>query len=117
MASVTAYSPEPRHFATHAYAASKGAAIALTHAMASYYAPQIIRVNALAPGLVRTPMSRRAQDDPAIVSYMKSKQPLAGDLVEPEDVARAAVFLLSNESRTITGQVLAVDAGWSVSLT
>lgn len=114
MSSVTAFSPETKHFATHAYAASKGAAIALTRTMAAYYAPHRIRVNALAPGLVRTPMSRRAQADREISAYMKIKQPLAGDLIEPEEIARAAVFLLSDESRMITGQVLAVDAGWSV---
>jgi NAD(P)-dependent dehydrogenase (short-subunit alcohol dehydrogenase family) len=115
MASVVAISPEPLHFATHAYAAGKGAAIALTLAMAAYYAPQGIRVNAIAPGLVRTPMSRRAQGDPELLHYMKTKQPLAGGLIEPEDVAHAAVFLLSDDARHITGQVIPVDAGWSVS--
>ncbi len=115
MASVVVQSPEPRHFATHAYAASKGAIIALSRAMAAYYAPQKIRVNALAPGLVRTPMSRRAQSDRAILEFMDAKQPLSGALIEPNEVAAAAVFLLSDESRHVTGQVLAVDGGWSVS--
>jgi len=116
MASVSAFSPEPAHFATHAYAAAKGAIIALTRAMAAYYAPHGIRVNALAPGLVRTPMSRRAQNDPELLRFMERKQPLSGGIMEPDEVARAAVFLLSDDARTITGQVLAVDAGWSVSL-
>lgn len=115
MASVTAYSPEPKHFATHAYAAAKGAAIALTKTMAAYYAPHGIRVNAIAPGLVRTPMSLRAQSDEEILELMKTKQPLAGTLLEPEDVARAAVFLLSPFAKHITGQVLGVDGGWEVS--
>lgn len=115
MSSVTAFSPEPRHFATHAYAASKGAVISLTKTMASYYAPQKIRVNAIAPGLVRTPMSKRAQEDPEILALMRVKQPLAGDLLDSSDIARAALFLLSDDSKMITGQVLAVDAGWSVS--
>jgi NAD(P)-dependent dehydrogenase (short-subunit alcohol dehydrogenase family) len=115
MASVLAASPEPRHFATHAYAASKGAIVALTTAMAAYYAPHGIRVNAVAPGLVRTPMSARAQTSPAILEAMRHKQPLAGTLIEPGDVARAALFLLGDESRMITGEVLAVDAGWHVS--
>jgi NAD(P)-dependent dehydrogenase (short-subunit alcohol dehydrogenase family) len=101
-------------FATHAYAASKGAAIALTQTMAAYYAPHKIRVNALAPGLVRTPMSQRAQEDKLISMYMKIKQPLAEDMIDPEEIARAAVFFLSDESRMITGQILAVDAGWSL---
>lgn len=115
MASVTAYAPEPKNFATHAYAAAKGAAIAMTKAMASYYAPYKIRVNAIAPGLVKTPMSRRAQADENILAQMRLKQPLAGTLLEADDVARAAVFLLGPGGAMITGQVLGVDAGWEVS--
>ena len=67
MASVLADFPEPNHFAAHAYAASKGAIISLTKAMAAYYAPHKIRVNALAPALIRTPMSLRAQEDATIL--------------------------------------------------
>jgi NAD(P)-dependent dehydrogenase (short-subunit alcohol dehydrogenase family) len=115
MASVLAFAPEREHFATHAYAASKGAVISLTKAMAAYYAPHKIRVNALAPGLVRTPMSARAQQNEAILELMKTKQPLAEDLIEAEDVARAALFLLGDESRFVSGEVLTVDAGWRVS--
>ncbi len=115
MASVLAFAPEPKHFAAHAYAASKGAIISLSKAMAIYYAPHKIRVNAIAPGLIRTPMSQRAQENPAIVEFMKTKQPLAENLIEAEDVARAALFLLGDESRHITGQVMTVDGGWSVS--
>ncbi len=113
MASVSAYSPEPRHFAAHAYAASKGAVIAMTKAMAAYYAPRGIRINAIAPGLVRTPMSARAQASGEILEFMKTKQPLA-PLLDPDDIARASLFLLSDEARHMTGQVIAVDAGWSV---
>lgn len=115
MSSVLATSPEPVHFATHAYAASKGAVDALTRSLAAYYAPFGIRVNAIAPGLVRTPMTRRAQTDPSILEQMKTKQPLGGDMLDAADVARAALFLLGPESRRITGQILAVDGGWSVS--
>jgi NAD(P)-dependent dehydrogenase (short-subunit alcohol dehydrogenase family) len=115
MASVLALSPEARHFATHAYAASKGAVLGLTRALAAYYAPHGIRVNAIAPGLVRTPMSARAQGDPAILDLLKTRQPLAGDLIDPSEVARAALFLLGDASRVVTGEVLVVDAGWSVS--
>jgi NAD(P)-dependent dehydrogenase (short-subunit alcohol dehydrogenase family) len=115
MSSVLATSPEPRHFATHAYAAAKGAVISLGRAMAAYYAPHGIRVNVIAPGLVRTPMTQRAQADEEIVEWMRVKQPLAGDLLAPGDIARAALFLLGDESAHITGQVLGVDAGWSVS--
>jgi NAD(P)-dependent dehydrogenase (short-subunit alcohol dehydrogenase family) len=115
MASVLAYSPEPLHFATHAYAASKGAILAMSRAMASYYAPHQIRVNAIAPGLVQTPMSARAQSDSEILEFIKRKQPLSGAMLDAEDVAAAALFLLGDESRHITGQVLGVDGGWSVS--
>lgn len=115
MASVLALAPEAEHFATHAYAASKGAIISLTKAMAAYYAPHKIRVNAVAPGLVRTPMSARAQNDPAILELMKTKQPLTEDLIAAEDIAEAALFLMSDKSRNITGEILAIDGGWRVS--
>jgi NAD(P)-dependent dehydrogenase (short-subunit alcohol dehydrogenase family) len=69
----------------------------------------------IAPGLVRTPMSRRAQSDEEILEWLKVKQPLAGGMLTPNEVARAALFLLSDEAGQITGQVLQVDAGWSVS--
>lgn len=115
MATVTAYSPQRDFFATHAYAAAKGGVIGLTKAMASYYAPHKIRVNAIAPGLVRTPMSLRAQSNEAILEFMQRKQPLAEAMLEPEDVARTALFLLSDSARMVTGEVLGVDAGWNVS--
>lgn len=115
MASVLAFAPEPKHFAAHAYAASKGAIISLSKAMAAYYAPHKIRVNAIAPGLIRTPMSQRAQHNPAIVEFMKTKQPFAEDLLDAEEVAKAALFLLGNDSRHITGEVMTVDGGWRVS--
>jgi NAD(P)-dependent dehydrogenase (short-subunit alcohol dehydrogenase family) len=110
---VLAESPEPRNFATHAYAAAKGAVVALSRSMAAYYAPHHIRVNVLAPGLVRTPMSERAAA-PAVHEFIARKQPLAGDMVDAGDVASAALFLLGDASHSITGQVLSVDAGWSV---
>jgi len=113
--SVLAEHPAPGHFATHAYAAIKGAEISLTKTLAAYYAGDGIRVNAIASGLVRTPMALRAAQDPAIVSYAARKQPLAGGLLEPEDLAGAAAFLLGDASRRVTGQVLAVDGGWSIS--
>lgn len=113
MASVLACSPEPRHFATHAYAASKAAVLGLTRSMAAYYAAHRIRVNAIAPSLVRTPMSRRAQHDAEIVAFARRKQPLVDGMIEPESVASVALFLLGG-AHAITGDVLTVDAGWSV---
>jgi NAD(P)-dependent dehydrogenase (short-subunit alcohol dehydrogenase family) len=111
--SVLAESPEPRHFPTHAYAAAKGAVVALSRSMAAYYAPHGIRVNVLAPGLVRTPMSERAAA-PALHDFVAKKQPLAAGMVDAADVARAALFLMADMSPSITAQVLTVDAGWSV---
>ncbi len=93
MASVLGFSPEAKHFATHAYAASKGAIIGLSKSMAAYYAPHKIRVNVIAPALIRTPMSARAQQNPVILDYMKIKQPLAEDLIDAAEVANAALFL------------------------
>jgi len=102
-------------FATHAYAASKGAIEALTRALAAYYARDGIRVNAIAPALVATPMSRRAQEDRAILAYLVEKQPLAGGPIDADDVSAIALALLSDDARMVTGQVVTVDGGWSVS--
>ncbi|MEZ5353111.1 MAG: SDR family oxidoreductase [Bryobacteraceae bacterium] len=114
MTSVLALDPEPRRFATHAYAAAKGAAVSLTKSLAAYYAPDGIRVNGIAPGLTRTPMSERAQRDPALSAWIADKQPLTGGFLEAEEVARAALYLLSAESRAVTGQILVVDGGWTI---
>ncbi len=114
VSSVLATRPVPDLFATHAYAAAKGAANAFVTTLASYYASSRITVNGIAPGLVRTPMSERAAANPATVEYASAKQPLADGFLDPEDIASAAVFLLSDQAKMITGQVIAVDGGWSV---
>jgi NAD(P)-dependent dehydrogenase (short-subunit alcohol dehydrogenase family) len=116
MGSVLGFSPSPKFFATHAYATTKAAIIGLTQSAAAYYAGRDIRFNVLAPALVATPMSQRAQEDAAILEFIRTKQPLDGGRIgRPEDLDSAAVFLLSDESRFVTGQVLAVDGGWCVS--
>lgn len=115
MSSVLGMSPAPTLFGTHAYAASKGAIIALSESMAAYYAADRIRVNVLAPALIATPMSERAQDNPRIVGYMKTKQPLTGAMGTPGDCAHAALYLASDESAFVTGVTLPVDGGWMVS--
>jgi NAD(P)-dependent dehydrogenase (short-subunit alcohol dehydrogenase family) len=103
----------PGIFDTHAYSASKGGVIALTRAMAATYAPKQIRVNAVAPGLVRTPMSSRAQSDPDVLSFTAARQAAVGSLLDPEQVAAAVGFLASTDSNAITGVVLPVDGGWT----
>jgi len=116
MTSVLSLSPSPKHFATHAYAAAKSAIIGLTKSTAAHYAPHNIRINAIAPALVDTPMSKRAKDDNAIMNFIKAKQPLDGGRIgAPVDLDGAAVLLMSDDAKFITGQVLAVDGGWTVS--
>src|SRR6188474_2078210 len=114
MGSVTATDPVPEFFGTHAYAAAKGAIASLTTAMAATYVADRIRVNAVAPSLTRTPMATRAANDERILAFARRKQPLAGEMLDPAEVALAAVYFLSNESRAVTGQVLKIDGGWSV---
>jgi NAD(P)-dependent dehydrogenase (short-subunit alcohol dehydrogenase family) len=113
-ASVLAYAPATEHFATHAYAASKGAIVSLTKAMAASYAARGVRVNAVAPGLIATPMSERAQGDPDVLAYLRRRQPLTGAPGTPDDVASAVLYLASDEARFVTGEVLEVAGGWSV---
>jgi NAD(P)-dependent dehydrogenase (short-subunit alcohol dehydrogenase family) len=115
MSSVLAFSPAPQFFATHAYAASKGAIISMSRAMAAYYAPHKIRVNVIAPALVRTPMSARAQSDEELLDFIAHKQPLSAGMLDAADIAATALFLLSDQSRHMTGQVVSVDGGWAVS--
>jgi NAD(P)-dependent dehydrogenase (short-subunit alcohol dehydrogenase family) len=116
MGSVLGYSPSPKYFVTHAYAAAKSAAIGFTKSIASYYASQNIRINLLAPGLIETPMSTRALADVDILSFMKTKQPIDGGRIGiPADLDGAAVYFMSDYSKFTTGQVLSVDGGWALS--
>lgn len=102
-----------RSFATHAYAAAKAGSTGLARAMASYYAADGVRVNVVAPGLVATPMSRRAQDDDAVMREIADRQPLGG-IAQPEQVAGTIAYLLSADSAHTTGAVITVDGGWLV---
>lgn len=104
--------------ATHAvagqahYVAAKGAIDALTRATAVEYAPRGLRVNAVAPGTVDTPMTRdRIQDADAAASWLaRIPQARAG---RPQEVAGAIAFLLSDDATYCNGVVLAVDGGWT----
>lgn len=116
MASVLGFSPSPRFFASHAYAAAKAAIIGLTKSAAAYYAAKNIRINAVAPALIETPMAGRAMRDDEIMQFVSRKQPLDGGRIgQPQDLDEAVIYLLSDASRFVTGQILAIDGGWSVS--
>ena len=116
MGSVLGFSPSPKYFSTHAYAAAKAAIIGFSKSIASYYAKDNIRVNVIAPALIETPMAERAANDENILSYIKTKQPLDGGRIgQPEDGNGIAVYFMSDQSKFTTGQVVTVDGGWCVS--
>jgi NAD(P)-dependent dehydrogenase (short-subunit alcohol dehydrogenase family) len=95
-----------------AYAAAKGALIALARTMAIEYAPRRIRVNCVCPGFVRTPFIARLLATEESAERLRLTHPL-GRIGEPEDIANAVLFLASSESSWITGQCLAVDGGFT----
>lgn len=96
-----------------AYSASKGAVIALTRSMAVEYAKDKVRVNVLVPGAVAT---ERVLHFFATEPHLEAqKRAYLLGMTEPEDVANAAIFLASDESRRTTGQMLAVDSGILIS--
>jgi NAD(P)-dependent dehydrogenase (short-subunit alcohol dehydrogenase family) len=95
------------------YTAAKGGIAAITRSLAVAYAPQKVRVNAVAPSATMTERVRR------LVAGNTNLQKLADShlvgLIEPEDIANCALYLASDESRMVTGQVLPVDSGVTIS--
>jgi len=95
------------------YSGSKGALAAFARVMAVELAPQSIRVNTLAPGMVRTPMTDKIQSQlsPELLAADEKRYPLGYG--QPEDVAHAAVYLLSDAARWVTGSCLVIDGGFT----
>ena len=93
------------------YSASKGGVVSMTRALALELAPYNIRVNAIAPGLTDTPQPPQGNRDGELVERGGHTIPLGGRLLTPEQIARTAVFLASDEANATTGQVLHVNGG------
>jgi NAD(P)-dependent dehydrogenase (short-subunit alcohol dehydrogenase family) len=96
-----------------AYAISKAADFQLARNLAVEFGPHNVRVNCVAPGLVKTDFARALWDNSQTLDRMLSKTPL-GRIGQPEDIAGAAVFLASDEASYVTGQVLVVDGGATI---
>lgn len=96
-----------------AYSASKGGVGQLTKSLAIAYAPDGIRVNAVAPGWIATPLTQPLQDDPARSASILARTPL-GRWGTPQDVAGPVLFLASPAARFVTGVILPVDGGYLI---
>ncbi|WP_419849049.1 SDR family NAD(P)-dependent oxidoreductase [Candidatus Poriferisocius sp.] len=93
------------------YVASKGAVSALTRAAAVEAAPLGVRVNAVAPGPVRSPMTAERLGDPEQAAWLDARVPM-GRVAEPDEIAEVISFLLSEKASYVTGEVLFTDGGW-----
>lgn len=93
------------------YSASKGGIVAMTEALALEMAPYNIRVNAIAPGAIDTPMSAPSKEDEKTMEVTLARIPMHR-MGKPEEVSKTVLFLVSNESSYITGSVVVVDGGW-----
>jgi meso-butanediol dehydrogenase / (S,S)-butanediol dehydrogenase / diacetyl reductase len=99
------------YFGNEAYSAAKAGILSLTRSLAVRYGPFGVRVNAIAPGTLKTPAwEQRRKKDPEVLERVSRWYPL-GRVGEPEDVAGAALFLASDEAAWISGAVLPVDGG------
>jgi len=92
------------------YASSKGGIMLMIKSLAQEVAPKKIRVNSIAPGAIRTPINRPAWETDAALAKLLELIPY-GRIGEPDDVAKAAVWLASDESDYVTGTTLFVDGG------
>lgn len=92
------------------YSATKAGIISLTKSFARYFKNPLVRVNAVAPGLIDTPLTHSAGEDPALTTELSVIQRMG----KPEEIANTVVYLLNNEASFITGQILAVDGGFTL---
>jgi len=100
--------------ALSAYAASKGAVLQFTKALAHDLAPRGIRVNAIAPGVIATPMTKVTRENPEAIGRFLAHTPM-GRVGEPEELVGPVLFLASNLSSYVTGALLPVDGGYLAS--
>ncbi len=96
-----------------AYGASKAAVAQLTKSLSIAWAPDGVRVNAIAPGFIVTAQSARSRTDPAHVAAVAARTPL-GRWGEPADIAGTVLYLASDAAAFVTGTCIAVDGGYSV---
>lgn len=104
--------PIPMEYGSGAYQASKGAVVELTRQFAVTYAARGVRVNAVAPGYIFTPMTALLRETPAVEAFLTNLHPL-GRLGQPEEIAAAAMFLASDDASFVTGVTLPVDGGYT----
>jgi len=108
-------------FPIHVYTAAKGGVISLTQVLAGTYAKEKIRANVICPGVIMTDRVRQrlgvdlpqSDDKPSVVNLESQMKKYPFSVGEPEDIARVALFLASDEARMMTGAVVPVDGGLS----
>jgi NAD(P)-dependent dehydrogenase (short-subunit alcohol dehydrogenase family) len=104
----------PNHgSSSHAYAAAKAGVVGLTRSLAVTYSPKGVRVNAICPGVIETPLVAHIVANPSHIARYAEGSPL-GRLGQPEDIARVALFLASEDSGFMTGSVLTADGGVTI---
>jgi len=95
-----------------AYATAKGGVVNFTRTVATDYAAEGVRCNAVCPGFVKTPMTEDFLDDEEFYSFVKTETPM-GRVAEPREIAGVIAFLASDDASYITGAAVPVDGGWT----